>query len=230
MGQPNLNYGENGSLEYLIHRSGHKPKCFYCNREFSNNMDGYQNMSVDHIESQHDGGSDLIENLVLSCKSCNSSKGKQSFSIKEPDEDLKSFQKYRSRMKIADDYWVKNYLFEYSKLTKMPDSTVIIKKLYTLMNENQNKFKNVEFYNKKQWLQWENHTIQYYFRPKDFTFQPILEKKDMDDSKLDALYAAGFFPEHQWGIFKHIKPFCYPETGLGIICSEMDIIVSIIGL
>ncbi len=43
--------------------------CNYCGSEF--------NLSLDHVFPQKFGGKDNIENLILACKSCNSSKGKK---------------------------------------------------------------------------------------------------------------------------------------------------------
>jgi 5-methylcytosine-specific restriction endonuclease McrA len=38
-------------------------------------------LSCDHIISEHDGGPTTLENLQTMCRSCNSSKGKKSFSV-----------------------------------------------------------------------------------------------------------------------------------------------------
>lgn len=44
-------------------------RCVYCGAT--------ENLSVDHIFARIKGGADNVENLVCSCKSCNSSKGKK---------------------------------------------------------------------------------------------------------------------------------------------------------
>lgn len=44
-------------------------RCVYCGST--------ENLSVDHLFPRIKGGSDSVENLVCSCKSCNSSKGKK---------------------------------------------------------------------------------------------------------------------------------------------------------
>jgi 5-methylcytosine-specific restriction endonuclease McrA len=48
-------------------------KCCYCNKPVSK-----KNRSLDHITPQVRGGKDIPENLVLTCKSCNSQKGSKS--------------------------------------------------------------------------------------------------------------------------------------------------------
>lgn len=44
-------------------------RCVYCGST--------NNLSIDHIFARIKGGEDSVENLVCSCKSCNSSKGKK---------------------------------------------------------------------------------------------------------------------------------------------------------
>ena len=44
-------------------------KCNYCGSE--------RELSLDHIVSKNTGGKDVGDNLVYSCKTCNSSKGKK---------------------------------------------------------------------------------------------------------------------------------------------------------
>jgi hypothetical protein len=44
-------------------------RCVYCGST--------ENLSVDHLFPRIKGGADNVENLVCSCKSCNSSKGKK---------------------------------------------------------------------------------------------------------------------------------------------------------
>lgn len=53
-------------------------RCCYCAKAvnpFSNN--GY---TIEHMQSQHNGGGHEIENLYLCCKSCNSEKGPKNLS------------------------------------------------------------------------------------------------------------------------------------------------------
>ncbi len=225
----NVNYGESESRKYLIQKFG--PKCFYCGRLFTGTMDGYQNMSVDHLESQKKGGSDATDNLVLCCKSCNSSKGGRSFSLDGNDKKLEDFQKYRKRMKIADDLWVTEHILEYSRLSKMPDSEFLIKELLRLMSKNNDNFQELDYYPRdKQWLQWKNRGVEWYFKPLGFVFQPIINKKDINENLKDVLYSKGYYPEDRTGVYKHIRPFCNPSIGIDILEQEMESIAEIFGL
>lgn len=51
-------------VKKLIQRDG--SKCHYCKCVLNNN-----NITVDHVIPKSKGGSDRIENLVLSCEFCN---------------------------------------------------------------------------------------------------------------------------------------------------------------
>ena len=62
----------------IVQRDG--CRCCYCNKHVTK-----KNRSLDHITPQLRGGSDTPENLVLTCKSCNSAKGSKS---------LKSYTNY----------------------------------------------------------------------------------------------------------------------------------------
>lgn len=51
-------------------------KCYYCNFDFKFAIEIKQTPSIDHLTPRKRGGDNHIDNLVLSCKSCNSKKGK----------------------------------------------------------------------------------------------------------------------------------------------------------
>jgi 5-methylcytosine-specific restriction endonuclease McrA len=46
-------------------------KCFYCNCKFQSP----EQMALDHVEARCLGGRNCLENYVMTCKRCNSSKG-----------------------------------------------------------------------------------------------------------------------------------------------------------
>ena len=48
-------------------------RCVYCGSK--------ENLTIDHLFPRIKGGADNIENLVCSCKSCNSSKGKKDLMV-----------------------------------------------------------------------------------------------------------------------------------------------------
>jgi hypothetical protein len=47
-------------------------KCWYCGIDLSNS-----NITVDHVHPKYAGGNNSEQNLVYSCRSCNSSKGRK---------------------------------------------------------------------------------------------------------------------------------------------------------
>lgn len=69
---------------YLLEKYGHK--CQYCNGISEDNR-----LEVEHMISNHNGGSDTIKNLSLACHTCNNEKG--SLNLGEWFEALKSSKK-----------------------------------------------------------------------------------------------------------------------------------------
>jgi len=57
-------YGKNARLNLM---RKYNYRCTYCGSE--------ENLSVDHVIPLSKGGEDYIENLVIACRKCNSSKG-----------------------------------------------------------------------------------------------------------------------------------------------------------
>lgn len=58
----------------LINRDGYN--CHYCGCVLENSIAGYnpKGASIDHVIAQDNGGSDNLDNLVLSCRKCNQNK------------------------------------------------------------------------------------------------------------------------------------------------------------
>lgn len=69
-----MNYA---TLQYL----GYKcvGRCFYCGFNPRENAEYKQRLAVEHKTPKSRGGTDEDRNLVLSCRSCNSSKGTKTF-------------------------------------------------------------------------------------------------------------------------------------------------------
>lgn len=66
-------------VKRIVARDG--TRCHYCGVEllFEGDFNAPRFRSVDHIKPQARGGKSLLENLVLSCRICNSSKGVKSY-------------------------------------------------------------------------------------------------------------------------------------------------------
>ena len=60
----------------LVERDGHQ--CTYCGKTLNTALDPAANPTVDHIVPSSRGGTAALSNLVLACRSCNSSKGARS--------------------------------------------------------------------------------------------------------------------------------------------------------
>ncbi len=63
-------------IKDIVERDGHQ--CTYCDKTLNTILDRALNPTVDHIVPRSRGGTDDLGNLVLACKSCNSSKGARS--------------------------------------------------------------------------------------------------------------------------------------------------------
>jgi len=61
-------HGNSNIRKYLADKYG--ARCFYCEHSLE-----VKEIQIEHIEPRSGGGSDDIENLVPSCRRCNSEKG-----------------------------------------------------------------------------------------------------------------------------------------------------------
>lgn len=59
----------------------HGGKCFYCSQGIAEGQ-----MTIDHAEPQAIGGTDNIQNLIVSCQPCNRSKNNRAIELFKPDK------------------------------------------------------------------------------------------------------------------------------------------------
>ena len=80
--------------------------CYYCGRVFAKTFDGYEAMTFDHKEPQtkkndpNHKADHSANNLVLSCKGCNSAKGDRYLFRKGNEDKLEIFKIYRIHRKL----------------------------------------------------------------------------------------------------------------------------------
>lgn len=51
-------------------------RCAYCDKDMLGSVDNHSEWQSDHIKPTSKGGADVIENLALSCRTCNFIKGR----------------------------------------------------------------------------------------------------------------------------------------------------------
>lgn len=188
-------------LMFEAHKGEERPKCFYCEKEFSSDMDGFSNIAIDHLQSRYDGGKDAIENYVISCKVCNSAKGNKSF--EKGSKELEDFKKVQKRVSKLNNEWVKK-LFSYMQLQEYPERRFFEEFLSAL--ERDNRFKNAREYKKKDgyWIEWyTNESDCWYFNLIGFELQPhfLFKKINWSNEKINAeiideLYENGYYYDH----------------------------------
>lgn len=102
-GGASLRYGDSFIKELLLIRDGWN--CFYCGRPFSINMDGWNNMTIDHVNPQVkavDENVHNIDNLRIACKNCNSAKSDKLIE----ENNIAAFRKQRTVIRNRDDRFV----------------------------------------------------------------------------------------------------------------------------
>jgi len=83
--------------KYLLKKDGYR--CFYCRKKFA-----YKDLIVEHIVPRSRGGSGNINNTVLACNFCNSSKCNQLIEEWLDKNDLRVvvlYREYRHRKTIS---------------------------------------------------------------------------------------------------------------------------------
>ncbi len=222
------------TLGHLLQRDNKgkgKPECFYCERPFSRDADGFSNIAIDHLKSSYDGGEDNIDNYVISCKYCNSAKGKKSF--KKDDDDLKKFKNTQKRVSELNDRWVEK-LYKHMSLKKEINYQFYEDLLSGLANDSF--FSDVKKYKKSDgyWLEWRTFDNDFwYFDLASFILQPYFLFKRInwgdspEDGKLkDELYKNGYYCEHL--MYKYIDPFDNIDFGVALIKKEIADLYEII--
>lgn len=231
-----VKYGEENSLAFQIFKQNEEPVCEYCGRKFSKNMDGYFNITLDHVISRQDGGEDEAKNIVIACRSCNSSKNKKSF-VKNSQE-LVDFKALRKRIKELDDKWVIN-LFEFSTLDSFPKFTELQNELKI---ELEKQYKNVTLSKNKEYIEWETNYGCWTFSTSSYAIQPhylfkllFLNdnqkrkfKNDMTKDQLKNLimhlFDIDYYATMNHCVVKYLKPFNKLSDGIELIKKEIEVI------
>ena len=226
-----ISYGDIGSREAILARDGWK--CFYCEQPFSVNMDGYNNMTVDHKVAKAKNGIHHIENLVISCRNCNSAKS--DLSIDFDSDQLDEFRKRRRLLRQRDEEFVK-LTHEYVKTANENNLDVAIlneekiteelverlKTAYQKVTVSNSNPKYIDFFdNDKEWT----------FILKQFALQPFfIHKADYDnktviDDSINTELEKLFYIKGSTELrTKYIKPFFNAMDGFEIIKREINVV------
>jgi len=205
-----------------------RPTCEYCGHVFSESLEGYMFMSVDHWKPQNaqEQGVHDFKNLRLSCKLCNSTKNSRKF--EENSDEYRLFKEDRVLVRHDDIRWVKEILFAHKDLPAFLDDQQLIAlqdDMFELMKQDKINFPNVAIYNRsKKWLQWGNPNRLWRFSTlKNNYLQPYFVLKMEKDSKVNKwpeLDRQGFrFSNSR---LKFIPPFVSPDSGIGFICKSVQ--------
>lgn len=239
-----MQYGDRLIKELLLIRDGWK--CFYCGFPFSINMDGWNNISIDHVEPQYKANDDSIhniENLVIACKNCNSAKSGKEFSENE----LENFKKKRAVMRKRDENFVIERFEFIQEATGIDNVNKLIGKWASL--EYFNNFINAlkteldlgeneisrKTYNKIEYIDFFVNGKNWTYTPCSFELQAFFihswdnEGNTLDKSINDILETMGYIQGSDWRT-KYLKPFITIEEGLRIIKREINAVHKVWGL
>ena len=231
-----MEYGDTGVKEILLAKYGWK--CYYCDYIFPVNMAGWHEMSVDHIDSQSKSDkSDKheLQNLVIACKDCNSSKGSKSLG----EEELVRFKEKRKAIRKRDEEWVGNrYTFINEAIVNLENYTMIEfifsdpdgfrTNLMEAMKQD-NFFNQPQVYgDKKKFIKFTNSGNEWFFDSVEFSLQPffIFKKIDQKNEPVNiavrlALENSGYGEATTWRT-KLLKPFLDIQEGIKIIKAEIE--------
>lgn len=205
------------------------PTCYYCGRKFPADMNGFSNLAIDHRQSVYNDGKDVMDNYVISCRQCNSQKGKKSFEKNSEEEN--SFKKERERAKKLDDDYVEK-LYAYMKLDSFPDETFLTNLIEELIEElkKDEEFENVRRYGRSGGfsIEWENKAnIKWKFNLTIFKLESkflVGKMQWRDESKhemlKDRLCSEGYYYEGH--LEKYLRPFEDVSDGKEMLKEEMN--------
>jgi hypothetical protein len=232
----NLRYGSSFIKELLLIKDGWN--CFYCGRPFSLNMDGWNNMTIDHVNPQAkavDENVHNINNLRIACKNCNSAKSDK---LIEGDN-LEAFRKQRTVIRNRDDRFVTER-FEFIQEAVKNNSYNKLVKTWSNPDEYINDFKHaiidafsldtneisIDTYQGNKYL-------YFYVDGKGWTYTPCFfglqahfifawenSGKGIDSTIDNILKTMGYISEPDWRT-KYLKPFFTIEGGICIIKKEI---------
>lgn len=224
-------YNSLATIRALISRDAYNNKiiCPYCDHEFSNTIEGYRYMSVDHKVSQSKlkeiGKNDLVNdlrNLVICCGSCNSSKGKVDFYTYDEVSDeiiegpeLKDFVcKRRSEVNVDHRYIVKSVLKLKEQSFKYIDNDKFLSSIIEVMNDHET-FSNVRIGNTGIEFRYLNQKIFSFWDE----FNAIYVKGERSFSKYSEYFLKNAYCEKYW-----IKPLVIGDSAFIVnqIIEELD--------
>ena len=230
--ETNPRYGTYLTKEVLLMRDGWK--CFYCGHPFSVNMDGWNNMQLDHKDPN---GGDGLDNLVISCSNCNSAKGKTVFN----DENFENFRKRRSLIRSLDEKFVTErfaYISEMSGPEKKSYDEQNINDIWTgksIKEKLMEKFKLSEESIKEKlcdgapYYRFEVNKKPWTYTPSTFSLQPLyILYDDNEGSPIGVniertLEYLGYVKNFNFRA-KYLKPFTCIDEGIEIIEKEISLI------
>jgi hypothetical protein len=235
----NLQYGDNLVKELLLIRDGWK--CFYCGHLFSVNMDGWNNMTIDHVEPQSlakDDNVHNISNLRISCRNCNSSKSDKEYTGK----DIDFFRKRRAVARQRDEKYINDrfqFIIEttdgreqkeiFEEVLKNWSNNLCIENLMVdfkkALNLNDMDIK-VKPHKNGDYLDFKAYGRDWTYTPANFVLQPHfihvydVSGKVLSDLINEVLEAMGYLKGADYR-GKYLKPFFSIQEGIEIIKNEI---------
>jgi hypothetical protein len=225
-----VSYGSQGCREAILIRDGWQ--CYYCRKPFSINMDGWNNMTIDHKNPQsksEDQSVHELDNLVISCRNCNSAKNDMQFT----NADINSFKELRCAIRKRDEHWVQDrYSYIIEMITKpsenekvRPWDTEYIEEIAMAFKMKLQYFDNVTVRKvSRPYIDFFNNGKEWTFEPDSFALQPFfiykLESKIKDNIIGSILDKCGYIGGSDYRS-KYLKPFRTISEGIEAIVNEI---------